>query len=104
MTNTGKENEMKERNVEILKMISHKWLFTIPVMRYPDYTVSEKIKIELEKFVTSIGCKLVECGTGSVTGKILIVAYVVKIEDDDHVEELVGKVKEYLTKNVIPVV
>ncbi len=105
MTNNGKETSLAERSgVDILKLVSQKWMFMIPVKKYPDYEVTGKVNSELEKFVKSIGCKLIECGSGSTSGKVLIVAYTVKIEDEDHVEDLVQKVKNFLNEKVVPIV
>ncbi len=103
MTNNGNAIEMK-REVDILKLVSHKWLFMIPVEKYPDYNVSITVKSELEDFVNAIGCKLIECGTGTASYETLIVAYTVKIEDEVNQEDLVRKVKGFLTEKVIPVV
>ena len=104
--NSGKENGLSERKVEILKMVSQKWLFMIPVVRYPEYCLSEKVNSELEFFVNSIGCKLVECGSGTCCPQILIVAYTIKIEEENQkrVDELVQKINEYLTKQVVPII
>ena len=104
MTNDRKELTTMERGVDILKLVSQKWLFMIPVENYPDHKVSEEVKTKLGKFVDSIGCKLTECGSGTASYSTLIVAYTVKIEDEDHVDELVQKVKDFLAKEVVPVV
>ena len=104
MTNDRKELTTMERGVDILKLVSQKWMFMIPVKNYPDHKVSEEVKTKLGKFVDSIGCKLTECGSGTASYSTLIVAYTVKIEDEEHVDELVQKVKEFLAKEVVPVV
>ncbi|MBQ7410656.1 MAG: hypothetical protein IJW20_04650 [Clostridia bacterium] len=104
MTNNSVGNEIiAPRKVEVIKLVSQKWLFTITVTKYPDYKLSEKLRTELNQFVENLKCKLVECGSGT-TLKTPIIAYTVKIENDENAEELVKKIKEYIFANVVPII
>lgn len=104
MTNNSVGNEIIAlRKVEVIKLVSQKWLFTITVAKYPDYKLSEKLSTEMKQFVENLKCKLVECGSGT-TLKTPIIAYTVKIENDANAEELVKKIKEYILANVVPII
>lgn len=104
MTNNSVGNKKTaQREVEVIKLISHKWMFTITVAEYPDYKLSEKLNAGIKQFVENCECKLVECGSGT-THEIPIIAYTVKIENDEKADELVGKIEEYILANVVPII
>lgn len=91
------------RKVEVIKLVSQKWLFTITVTKYPDYKLSEKLRTELNQFVENLKCRLVEYGSGT-TRKTPIIAYTVRIENGENAEEFVKKIKEYILANVVPII
>ena len=88
--------------VDVLKLVSSSWMFSVPVKGYPNYFVSQKINQELEKFVEELGCTLKECGSGTGSKHEPIIAFTVKIEKN--AEENVEKIQQYLIRNVVPIV
>lgn len=103
MTNNRERNKDEAlREVDILKLVSCRWMFSVPVDRYPDYKVSKQINQELEQFVEGLSCKLVECGSGTGPKQQPIIAFTVKIETN--AEETVKKIELYLNSNVVPIV
>lgn len=105
MMNNSVGKEIKVlRKVEVIKMVSQKWLFTITVANYPDYKLSKKLNNDLDQFVEGLNCRLIECGTGTASERTPIVAYTVKIEDAENAEEIVKKIKEYIIVNMVPII
>ena len=103
MTNNGEKSNLGDlREVEVLKLVSNSWMFTVPVKGYPDYIISKKINQELEEFVKGLGCILKECGSGTGPKQQPIIAFTVKIEKD--AEEAVKKIQQYLSSKVLPIV
>lgn len=103
MTNNSERIKSEAlREVEILKLVSNRWMFSVPVQGYPDYKVSKKINKELEQFIEGLNCRLVECGSGTGPKQQPIIAFTVKIETN--AEETVKKIEQYLNSNVLPIV
>lgn len=93
-----------ERKVDILGLVARKWMFSVPVDKYPDYWVSRKVNDGLAQFVSGLEkCSLAECGTGTHNSQ-LIIAFTVKIDKDVNVKQAVNKIEEYITENVVPLV
>ena len=103
MTNNSENSKLGDlREVEVLKLVASRWMFTVPVKGYPNYTISKQINEALEQFVNGLKCKLVECGSGTGPKQQLIIAFTVKIEEN--AEEMVKKIVQYLNSNVVPIV
>lgn len=103
MTNNSEKGNLGAlREVEVLKLVSNSWMFSVPVDGYPDYFVSKKINQELNDFVEGLGCVLKECGSGTGPKQQLIIAFTVKIETN--AEETIKKIQKYLNSNVVPIV
>lgn len=103
MTNNSEKGNLGDlREVEVLKLVSNSWMFSVPVDGYPDYFVSKKINQELNEFVEGLGCILKECGSGIGPKQQPIIAFTVKIETN--AEETVKKIQQYLNGNVVPIV
>lgn len=103
MTNNSEKGNLGDlREVEVLKLVSNSWMFSVPVDGYPDYFVSKKINQELNEFVEGLGCILKECGSGTGPKQQPIIAFTVKIETN--AEETVKKIQQYLNGNVVPIV
>lgn len=103
MTNNSEKGKLGAlREVEVLKLVSNSWMFSVPVNGYPEYFVSKKINQELNEFVEGLGCILKECGSGTGPKQQPIIAFTVKIETN--AEETVKKIQQYLNGNVVPIV
>lgn len=103
MTNNSEKGKLGDlREVEVLKLVSSSWMFSVPVNGYPDYMVSKKINQELEQFVEGLNCILKECGSGTGPKQQPIIAFTVKIVTN--AEETVKKIQQYLNSNVVPIV
>ena len=103
MTNNSEKGNLGDlREVDVLKLISSSWMFSVPVKGYPDYWLSKKINKILNEFVEGLGCILKECGSGTGPKQQPIIAFTVKIEKN--AQENVQKIKEYITCNVLPIV
>ena len=103
MTNNSKRSKLGDlREVETLKLVSSSWMFSVPVKGYPDYRVSKEINEGLKQFVEGLGCILKECGSGTGPKQQPIIAFTVKIEKN--ADEMVEKIEQYLTLNVVPIV
>ena len=93
-----------ERKVDVLGLVARHWMFSVPVDKYPDCWVSNKVNDGLAQFVSGLEkCSLVECGSGTHNSQPII-AFTVKIDKDVNTEETVNKIEEYITENVVPLV
>lgn len=93
-----------ERKVDVLGLVARKWMFSVPVDKYPDCVVSSKVNNGLAQFVSGLErCCLAECGSGTHNSHPII-AFTVKIDNDVNAEETVKKIEEYITENVVPLV